>query len=202
MVPNAAPIVPNRGMRTTLNAMVSTVIANPSRSGVRGSPAARKAPLSMKNIIMPKMPRNMARRNGSASARTAGAALTRVNSEGAAKYPTAAKHDRQSGRRQEGLIDDAVDLVWLIRPHEAGHEHGHPGEERAQEDDHDEDDLPTDADRRVGRVAHEVPDHRVVDDPLQARDDVLEHRRPREFPDHVPDGTLDNRAIELPRLAP
>ena len=56
----------------------------PSRSGVCGSPAARNAPLSMKNIIMPKMPTNIARRNGSASACTSGAAFTRRSSAGAA----------------------------------------------------------------------------------------------------------------------
>ena len=64
----AAPTVPNIGMSTTLKAIVSTVIATPSRSGVWASPAARKAPLSMKNIIMPMNPTNMVRRNGSASA--------------------------------------------------------------------------------------------------------------------------------------
>ena len=38
-----------------------------SRIGVRGSPAARNAPLSMKNMTRPKMPRNIVRRNGRAS---------------------------------------------------------------------------------------------------------------------------------------
>ncbi len=95
IVPNAAPTVPNIGIRTTLKTMVSTVITTPSRSGVRGSPAARKAPLSMKNIIMPKMPTNIARRNGSASRCTSGAALTSSSSAGAATYPTRAEQDRQ-----------------------------------------------------------------------------------------------------------
>lgn len=40
-VPNAAPIVPHAGIRTTLNATVSALIAGPSRSGVCGSPTAR-----------------------------------------------------------------------------------------------------------------------------------------------------------------
>ena len=91
IVPSAAPIVPNIGMRITLNAIVSTVMITPSRSGVRGSPAARNAPLSMKNIIMPKMPMNIARRNGSASAFTSGAAFTSTSSGGAAKYPITAR---------------------------------------------------------------------------------------------------------------
>ena len=56
IVPNAAPTVPKLGIRITLKTTVSTVIVMPSRSGVRASPAARNAPLSMKNIIMPRMP--------------------------------------------------------------------------------------------------------------------------------------------------
>ena len=72
------------GIRMTLKTMVSNVIPRPRCSGVFGSPAARKAPLSMKNIIMPVMPTNMPRRNGSASAATSGAALTRRKSAGAA----------------------------------------------------------------------------------------------------------------------
>ena len=85
MVPSAAPSVPRRGMRRRLNTTVSTVIVTPSRSGVRGSPAARNAPLNMKNSIIPTMPRNIARRNGSASRCTSGAALTTSSSAGAAK---------------------------------------------------------------------------------------------------------------------
>ena len=78
-------MVPNAGIRTTLKATVRMVIATPSLSGVCGSPAALKAPLSMKNIIMPKMPMNIARRKGSASSRTSGAAFTSVSSDGEAK---------------------------------------------------------------------------------------------------------------------
>ncbi len=88
-VPYAAPTVPNIGISTRLKAIVSTVIATPRRSGVCGSPAARKAPLSMKNIIMPMNPTNIVRRNGSASACTSGAAFTRSSSAGAATQPSA-----------------------------------------------------------------------------------------------------------------
>ena len=90
IVPNAAPIVPKRGIKTTLNAIVSAVMARPSRSGVFGSPAARNAPLSMKNIIIPKMPMNIVRRNGNASACTMAAAFTLFSSAGDATYPNTA----------------------------------------------------------------------------------------------------------------
>ena len=49
----------------------------------------------------------------------------------------------------------------------------------------------------LARVADEVADHRVVDDALQAGDDVLQHRRPREAPDGGADGAFDDRAVEL-----
>ena len=77
-------MVPNIGISMTLKLTVSTVIARPSRSGVRGSPAARNAPLSMKNIIMPKMPMNIARRNGSASLPHLRRGVDQVSSDGAA----------------------------------------------------------------------------------------------------------------------
>jgi hypothetical protein len=80
---------------------------------------------------------------------------------------------RHPDRRQEGLVDDAVDLLGLVGAGEARHEHAHPGEERADEDDDDDDDLPAHADGRVGGVADVVAHHHVVDDPLQPGDDVL-----------------------------
>ena len=66
-VPIAAPTVPNAGigpsprMSTTFSTTFSTVMATPSRSGVRASPAARSAPLTMKNIRWPKLKTNMTR---------------------------------------------------------------------------------------------------------------------------------------------
>ena len=87
-VPIAAPRVPNAGigpaplMNTTFKQKLRTVIAIPRRKGVRASPAARSAPPSMKNISRPMLPVNISRRNGSASARTAGVALTSVRSVG------------------------------------------------------------------------------------------------------------------------
>ena len=110
--------------------------------------------------------------------------------------------DRERSRGQERLIDDAVDLVGLIRSGKPRHEHGHAGERRADEDDDDEDDLPADADGGVGGVADEMADHRVVDDALQTGDDVLQHRRPRQSPDGGTDGTLDDGPVELPCVYP
>jgi hypothetical protein len=66
----------------TLSTRFSTVIAMPSIIGVRASPAERSAAPSMKNIIMPPTNMNMIRMNGSASALTAGVALTKSSSQG------------------------------------------------------------------------------------------------------------------------
>ena len=88
-LPIAAPAVPKRGIgpspriRITLKTTFSTVSARPRRSGVRASPAARNAPLTMKNSSMPTLHPSMMRRNGSASRRTSGAARTSSSSEGA-----------------------------------------------------------------------------------------------------------------------
>ena len=110
--------------------------------------------------------------------------------------------DRQADRRQERLIDDAIDLVGLVRAGKPRHEHGHAGEHRADEDDDDDDDLPADADGGVGGVADEMADHRVVDDALQPGDDVLQHRRPRHPPDGGADRALDDRPVEFPEFTP
>jgi hypothetical protein len=109
---------------------------------------------------------------------------------------TGHQHGQREGG-QERLIDDAVDLLGLVGAGETGHEHGHPGEQGTDEDDDDEDDLPADADGGIAGVADEVADHRVVDDALQPRDDVLQHRRPRDAPDGRTDGAFDDGAIEL-----
>ena len=87
-VPIAAPLVPNAGIgpapriSTTLSPMFSNVIVMPRRIGVFASPAERSAPPSMKNTSMPQLNMNMMRRNGSASAFTAGAASTKSSSVG------------------------------------------------------------------------------------------------------------------------
>ena len=65
--------------------MLRIVRAMPSRIGVRASPAERSAPPSMKNSIIPRLHANMMRRNGSASARTSGAACTSSSSVGETK---------------------------------------------------------------------------------------------------------------------
>ena len=61
--------------------------------------------------------------------------------------------------------------------------------------DDDEDDLPADADSGVARESHKVPDEHVVDDPLQAADDVGEHRRPRDLPDRRLQRAFDDRTV-------
>jgi hypothetical protein len=45
------------------------------------------------------------------------------------EVPDHREDDRQSKRSQERLIDDAVDLVGLVRTSKARHQHGHASEE-------------------------------------------------------------------------
>jgi hypothetical protein len=58
--------------------------------GVVASPADRKAPLSMKKSIMPKLKTNMMRRYGSASTWTSAVAFTRPRRAGLSTYPRGA----------------------------------------------------------------------------------------------------------------
>ena len=45
-----------------------------------------------------------------------------------------------------------------------------------------------------------MTDHDVIDDALQARDDTLQHRGPRQFPHGLCDRTFGESTIEIFRL--
>ena len=114
-------------MSTTFSTRFSAVMAMPSTIGVRASPAERRAPLSMKKMSIPLLNRNITRRNGSASAFTAGAAFTRSSRYGREKVPRG-RHDpqRDADGGQERLVDGAVHLLLVAGAHEARHQHAHP----------------------------------------------------------------------------
>ena len=142
-------------MSTTLNVMFSTVIRMPSRNGVRASPADRSAPPNMKNSSMPMLNTNMS--GGTATPRpcTSGVALTRSSKRWRQQVAERREDaEREDDGRQERLIDRAVDLLRLVRTGKARHENAHAGKQRRDEDDHDEEDLPAHADRRIGGKAH------------------------------------------------
>src|SRR2546427_460792 len=104
VVPTAAPAVPKRGrgprpvMNATLHAMFSTVRRTPRRSGVRASPAPRRAPPTMKKSSIPMLPTNMMRKNGKASARTAGAAFNAPRQDRARTQPSGANSQAHSAK--------------------------------------------------------------------------------------------------------
>ena len=104
--------------------------------------------------------------------------------------------ERERNRRQERLIDDAVDLRRVVGAGKARHQHPHAGVERTDEDDDHEEDLPADADRRVAGEADVVTDHHVIDDALEPADHVLQHGGPRQTPHRPRDRTFDDRTIE------
>ena len=120
-VPIAAPWVPYAGIGPAplnehhVQQKLRTVIAIPRRKGVRASPAARSAPPSMKNISRPMLQMNIVCRNGSASARTAGVALTRSRSVGDEDVTKRREHCRATGQRgDERLVHGAVDPVVIV----------------------------------------------------------------------------------------
>ena len=71
-----------------------------------------------------------------------------------------------------------------------------PVKSELDEDHHDEEDLPRDADGGVRGEAHEVADQGVIHDALDSAEDVGEDGGPRELPDRAGDGAFDDRAIE------
>ena len=180
-VPIAAPCVPNAGMgpapliNTTLSTKFRTVIAIPSRSGVRASPAARNAPPSMKNISMPDAEhehRLQERQRLGADGRRRVDDVEQSRREHVPERREDA--DRQGERGQERLVDGAVHLVVIVRAGGARHQHAHAGEQRADEDDDDKKDLPAHADGGVAGEPDVMADERVIDDPLQTADGVLQ----------------------------
>ena len=56
-----------------------------------------------------------------------------------------------------------------------------------------------DADRGVAGEADEVADQHVVDDALQAADDVGQHGGPGDLPDRGPQRAFDDGAVVAPR---
>ena len=152
-------------MRITFKMMFNTVITMPSRKGVRASPAARKAPLNMKNISMPKLNTNMIRMYGSASTWNLRSRIHNPE-QPRRQEVTQRRHDPhgQEHRRQKGLVDAAVHLVGLARAGKPGDQHAHAGEDRADENNDDDEDLETDSDGGVAGGADELANHDVVHD--------------------------------------
>jgi len=105
--------------------------------------------------------------------------------------------EREDDRGQKSLVHDTIHLLVIVCSGEARDEHAHAGEQRADEDDHDEEDLPAHADRGVPGETNVVADHHVIDDALQPADHVLHDGRPRETPDRAGNRPLDYRSIEF-----
>ena len=197
-VPMAAPRVPYGGMSRMLSRMFNTVIRIPRRIGVLASPAARSAPLNMKNSSIPMLETNMTRIYGTASTWTSGAALISVEQRRRCEIPDWREHpQREHEAHQQRLVDATIHLVGIACAGKARDEDTHAGEDRSDEHDHQNENLQAGADGGVADVADVMADHRLVDDALQPADDVLHHRRPRQAPDRVTERSLDDRPVEL-----
>jgi hypothetical protein len=124
---------------------LSTVIVTPRRNGVRASPAARMADVSMKNNNSDAQ-REVDPQERQGQRPHFRCRVSEVNSSGAAKYPIGPRTAYNRNRGQEGLLDGAIHLLDVAGADVTRHEHGLAGEERCHEDDDDEEDLPADAD--------------------------------------------------------
>src|SRR5260370_12956658 len=118
---------------------------------------------------------------------------------GGRKIPERSQQGRQCKGREERLIDNAIYFVWLIGAGKPCNQDRHPGEERTDEDDNDDDDLPTRADGGVRWVSEKMTNHHVIDDALQTGDYVLQHGRPGQAPNGGTNRPLDDRAVEFLR---
>ena len=202
-MPIAAPGVPNEGIgpspriSTTLKHDVAAPsVATPRIIGVRASPAERSAPPSMKKTSMPLLNRNMMRRNGSASRLHRRGGVHEVEQRTAtAKYPIGAiTQQRHPDRRQERLIDRAIDLVASPAPAKRATSTLMPVNSDVMKTMTMTKICQRHADRGVAGEADEVADHDVIDHALQPADDVREHRRPRDLPDRR-GGAVPRRSI-------
>ena len=202
-VPIVAPTVPNAGIgpspriSTTFSRMFSTVMAIPSRNGVCASPAARNAALIMKKSSISdaedEQDAGEGQRLGLHLRRRVDQLQQRRGEHVTERRQDAEGHEH---RGQERLVDRPVDLLRLVRADEARHQHAHAAEDGGNEDDDENEDVDAHADGGVADVADVVADHRLIDDGLDAAEDVLQHRRPREPPDRAAERTLDDRSIK------
>jgi hypothetical protein len=103
--------------------------------------------------------------------------------------------DGEADCDEEGLVHRPVHHLLVAGARVTGDEHAHPAEERHDEGDDDEKDLPAHADGGVAGVSDEMADHHVIDDALHAADDVGEHRGPGELPHRRTQRSLDDGAV-------
>src|SRR5437762_963200 len=76
------------------------------------------------------------------------------------------------------------------------HQNTHSGKKGADEHDHDKEDLPAHTDGRVASKTDVMSDQRVIDNPLQAADRVLQDTGPRDLPHRRRDRSVHDRTIE------
>ena len=196
IVPMAAPTVPIRGISTTLKAMVRNVIHRPRRqrpSGISGG--AKRAAQHEEHHHAGDADEHRAQERQRLG-RNLGGGVHQAQQRRRRHVADRRQDAADEERGQKRLVDDAIHLLGLVRAGKARHQHAHAGEERAGEHHHHQDDLPADADGGVRGVADELAHHGVIDDALQAGDDVLQHRRPCQPPHRWRDGAFHDRTIE------
>src|SRR6266704_2045891 len=130
----------------------------------------------------------MPRRNGVRASPAARSAPPIMKNSSMPRLPT--NMMRRTGRAAARTAGAAYTRPSNEVPQHA--EHGH------HERDEDDEDLNRDADRGVAGVPHEAAHQRVIHDPLQPTDEVLEGGGPRDQPDGAGDRPLDDGAVEGP----
>jgi hypothetical protein len=126
----------------------------------------------------------------------AGVGIDEVEEIGRREITDGCHHtDRKDKGHQKRLIDGSVNFGLITGTGIASYKDAHSGKEGGDKDDHDQKDLPANADRRVAAKADDVADNDMIHDALKPADHVGQHRGPCQFPNGAAQGALDDRTI-------
>ena len=148
----------------------STVIVSPSRSGVRASPAARSADVNMKNSSMPMLHEEVDPQKRQRQCLDLRRGVDEIEQRRRREVTDRPSTTNIADRREKRLLDDAIDALGIAGAGKPRDQHRLAREQRRHEDDDHEEDLPADADGRVGACSPmQMTDQHVIDHALHAR---------------------------------
>ena len=104
--------------------------------------------------------------------------------------------NREKGGGQKSLIDGPIDLFLVMGSGETSDQDAHTGKYRRDEYDHYEKDLPAHANGGVGLEPDQISYHDMVYEPLEAPENVCQHRWPGDLPDRTSERALDDRTVK------
>ena len=98
------------------------------------------------------------------------------------------------------MINRPVNFVGFARADKTRDQNVFSDVYRRDKNDDDEKNLPAYTHRRVAFISDNIADQNVIDQALQTRDGIRQHRRRGDFPDGATKRTFDNRAVVFMRF--